>query len=1224
MERYPAVGRHSLSAAAHLLVFWVVHMLVVGSSGAWSAVSKSDCLPYLITSNQKAQLVIASESATIVEPVAATPPPPVQLSRASSPPPPSPPPPQDPVVNRTSEVSTSSQGVFLYLLATYNYASCDAQTGTANYKLQVTLQDCDSFEADTTPSSPVDCKLKQGCVRAASSCYSSCFANILEVLEATFDVSAATAVSNLLVRVDPKAAAALLSSTKQASNIEFLSGSSDNLDDDIKILIGSFDTCIAEAGDGQQMSPFGDGLPGDSLKLIFKLLSDQAYVRTDDVSEEIPVAGYVGGTSSSSASAGSSSRTGAAATAADTLVPVSNLYTLNAETSVERLLDGSGSLLVTTRSHLVPTDYAMEAMDGEPYSFPSVRYSRTMVSASGQLAARFDVTVSELVIPTKNGTENSTTTTTDFSRSAAGGSAGGDGQNKEAAVMRTRYALTMLPAVGLTSNSPPRSSPPLSRILSSSSSGETTTKLPARRRRTLGSTTTRLPASGPADDVEFEDGYDREGHAWVHPPLLLVKDASSITVDSLYPGGKGAAAALKKHTALLAERARRRRRRALDVLHDMGADDETLQQLAGEAGLEWPSKKGFRRRQMQQSTGVFMSFSQYKQITVAGYGFGFEAGFSGDATIDRKPRNVTAGAGVHGYFHVNLFSHWHNNVLKMDYTASMGVTRDNSGTYYNGNPKLRRYFKVLAWALIDDTITFPLKVKATCYDFKSSINFDSDTIWSSSSGSNIFSLEQVTKAGIRLFIIDVVVYLRAGFNLYRAAGTCPYNGRSCVGAGAGIGGYVDGVAELSWNLLIASGRLTAGLTLARPTLTGFAFWTHNMLMYGDSWQPSCYTIDVNVWGLGVDIVYVQKFFWSTKTYNLYHSNGWLFIAWSPYGNDFNCPTWSSTYNMAYTDNLALLDLLSTQPRPPSPRPPSPPLPRPPAPPPAPPRPPNLFPIHKGVDLQFTVSWYDITYADGSPYDASSAAFARAGIIEPDLTLTWIGRTGLNATLSMTPSSSYVWNGASVYPGDNYMVIYWLTGVVNMLGPGLYSICLNTKTPGPVLRVNLDVYCNGTLVKQAWHIWDTNLQDPARISGSPCVCRSSGYVGSYNYNTTSRLGYSYRPPSPPMPPPPQPPPIPPRPPSPSPPPPPLKPPPPRPPPPPSPKPPPPRPPPPPSPLIFIFDYCALNPCRGATCTNLPRLNSWSCGPCPLSLSATTTTLNGVVGPACGRALILTGE
>ncbi|GLI60224.1 hypothetical protein VaNZ11_002310 [Volvox africanus] len=1221
MERYAVAGRHSLSAAARLLVFWVVHVLVVGSSGAWSALGKSDCLPYLITGNQKAQLVIASESATIVEPVAAPPPPTSQLSRAAASPPPSPPPPQDPVVNRTSEVSTSSQGVLLYLLASYQYA-CNTQTRTANYKLQVTLQDCDSFEADTTPSSPIDCKLKQGCLRAASSCYSSCFANILEVLEATFDVSAAAAVSNLSVRVYPKAAAALLSSTKQASSIASLSGSSDHLDDDIKILLGSFDTCIAEAGDGQQTSPFGDGLPGDSLQLIYKLLSDQAYVRTDDVSEEIPVPGFVGGTSSSSASGSSSSgaRAGAAATAAaDTLVPVSNLYKLNAETSVELLPDNSGSLLVTTRSHLVPTDYAMEAMAGDPYSFPTVRYSRTMVSASGQLAARFDLSMSELVIPTKNGTDDNnstTTTTTDFSRSADGSGAGSPGQNKEAAVIRTRYALTMLPAVGLPPNSqPPPPSPPLSRIpIASSSGGETIIKLPARQRRTLSSTNTRLPASGPADDDEFGNGYGREDHAWVHPPLLLVKDASSITVDSLYPGGKGAAAALKKHTAFLAERARRRRRRALELLRDMGTDDGALQQLAEEAGLEWPSKKGFRRRQMQQSVGVFMSFSEYKQITVAGYGFGFEAGFSGDASIDRKPRNVTAGAGVHGYFHVNLFSHWHNNVLKMDYTASMGVTRDNSGTYYNSNPTLKRYFKVLAWALIDNTITFPLKVKATCNDFKSSVNFDSDTIWSSSSGGNVFSLEQVTKAGIRLFFIDVVVYLRAGFNLYRAAGTCPYNGHSCVGAGAGIGGYVDGVAELSWNLIIASGRLTAALTLARPTLTGFAFWTHNMLMYGDSWQPSCYTIDVNVWGLGVDIVYVQKFFWSTKTYNLYHSNGWLFITWSPYGNGFNCPTWSNTYNIAYTDNLALVDLLSTQPRPPSPRPPSPPSPRPPVPPPSPPRPPNLFPVQKGADLQFTVSWYDITYADGSSYDSSPSA--RAGVIEPDLTLTWFGPTS-NATLSVTSSLPFssAKTGATVVPGDNYVVIYWFTGSINALGSGLYSVCFNSKVIGPVLRVNLDTYCNGTLVKQAWHILDTNLQDPARTPGSPCVCRASGYVGSYNYNTTSRLGYANHPPSPPPPRPPRQPSSP-NPPPPSPPPPP-----------PSPNPPPPRPPPSPAPsppLIFLFDYCSLNPCRGATCTNLPKLNTWSCGPCPPLLVAAKTTLNGVVGPACTRALLLTGN
>ncbi|GIL89245.1 hypothetical protein Vretifemale_17094 [Volvox reticuliferus] len=1208
MERHPVDRR--LSAAAHFLAFLGMHLLLVGcSSGVWSAaVVESACLPYIVTGNQKAQLVIASERATIVEPVVAPPPPPPQLlARASSPPP------KDPVINRTSEVSTSSQGIFLYLLASFQYVSCNAKTEAASYRLQVALQDCDSFEADTTPSSPTECSLRAGCLRAASSCYSNCFANILSVLEATFDVGAAAAVTNLSVRVDPKAAAALLSSTAAAS----LYGSSDHLDDDVKVLLGALDTCISEAGGGQptsSSSPFGDsGIQGDSLQLIFKLLSDQAYVRTDDVSEEIPVAGYVGGISASAAASGTNSRTAsAAAAAADALVTVSNLYKLNAETTVEALRDGSGSLLITTRSHLVPTDYAMEAMGGAPYSFPTVRYSRTMLSASGQLAARFDLSMSELIIPTKNGTETTnttdttgtTSTTQDFSRSTnSDGGGGSSGQNKEAAVIRTRYALTMLPAAEISSSRSPSPPPPGSRFVTTTATDIETVLNVTADRRTLGSTTLLLASSDPDDDV-LENGYGgADGHAWEEPPLLLVEGVSSITVDSLYPGGKGAAAALKRHTAFLAERARRRHRRALQALENMGADDETLRQLAREAGLEWPSKKGFRRRKMQQSTGIFMSFNQYKEINVAGYGFGFQAGFSGDASIERRPRNVTAGAGVHGYFHVNLFSHWYNDVLKMDYTASMGVTRDNSGTYQNGNPKFRRYFKVIAWALVDDVSTYTLKSRPSCTDFKSAANFDADTIWSSSSN-NIFSLEQVTKAGIHLFIIDVVVYLRAGFNLYRAAGTCPYTGHSCVGAGAGIGGYVDGVAELSWNLILASGQLTAGLTLARPTLTGFAFWTHNMLMYGDSWQPTCYTVDVNVWGLGVDITYVQKILWVKKTYELYHSNGWLFISWSPYGNGFNCPTWSSTYNMDYTDNLALADYLSTQPsppRPPPPRPPSPPSPRPPQPPRPPPR---QFPVQKGADLQFTVSWEDITYVDS--VDDASAGKSFTVIYEPDLALTWIGQTS-NATLSVTslvPFSSVI--GASVLPGDNYVTIYWMTGSTSAPNPGLYNLCFFSKTPGPVLKVSMEVYWKGTLVKQVWHIWDTQLQGlGGRPPGSPCVCQAPGYVGSYNYNTTARLGYFYRPPpspTPPSPPPPSPKPPSPKPPSPS----------------PKPPPPPPRPPPSPAPSpprIFAYDFCLMNPCRGATCINLPKFNSWSCGVCPRFSYATTITLNGVVGPSC---------
>ncbi|GLI61894.1 hypothetical protein VaNZ11_004410, partial [Volvox africanus] len=112
----------------------------------------------------------------------------------------------------------------------------------------------------------------------------------------------------------------------------------------------------------------------ESVYGMFRLLSDQAHVRMDNVSEEIPVLSYGGMGGSNGADDGSPPPSppppGSPAGDKYERVETPGFYVQNAETKVTPASD-DGSQRVTTVRNVVPTDAAHEAFQGNPYSIPA-------------------------------------------------------------------------------------------------------------------------------------------------------------------------------------------------------------------------------------------------------------------------------------------------------------------------------------------------------------------------------------------------------------------------------------------------------------------------------------------------------------------------------------------------------------------------------------------------------------------------------------------------------------------------------------------------------------------------------------------------------------------------------------------------------------------------------------------------------------------------------------
>ncbi len=57
------------------------------------------------------------------------------------------------------------------------------------------------------------------------------------------------------------------------------------------------------------------------------------------------------------------------------------------------------------------------------------------------------------------------------------------------------------------------------------------------------------------------------------------------------------------------------------------------------------------------------------------------------------------------------------------------------------------------------------------------------------------------------------------------------------------------------NALVASLTVDASILLARPSLTGYAFWTEAMAAYARVYDPSCTSLTLSVYGLDIKISY---------------------------------------------------------------------------------------------------------------------------------------------------------------------------------------------------------------------------------------------------------------------------------------------------------------------------------------------------------------------------------
>ncbi|PNH01386.1 hypothetical protein TSOC_012735, partial [Tetrabaena socialis] len=82
--------------------------------------------------------------------------------------------------------------------------------------------------------------------------------------------------------------------------------------------------------------------------------------------------------------------------------------------------------------------------------------------------------------------------------------------------------------------------------------------------------------------------------------------------------------------------------------------------------------------------------------------------------------------------------------------------------------------------------------------------------------------------------------------------------RTMIGAGAAFSGSLEGYVSGGVDIFIASITAEASITVAQPSITGFAMWSPAMATYGTGIEPSCYATTLNVQGLQVQISYTKS------------------------------------------------------------------------------------------------------------------------------------------------------------------------------------------------------------------------------------------------------------------------------------------------------------------------------------------------------------------------------
>lgn len=69
---------------------------------------------------------------------------------------------------------------------------------------------------------------------------------------------------------------------------------------------------------------------------------------------------------------------------------------------------------------------------------------------------------------------------------------------------------------------------------------------------------------------------------------------------------------------------------------------------------------------------------------------------------------------------------------------------------------------------------------------------------------------------------------------------------------------VTGVVSAGFDVWLASLTVNAGITVARPSLTGYALWTSAMAAYARLVEPSCVSLTLSVHGLDIQISYTTS------------------------------------------------------------------------------------------------------------------------------------------------------------------------------------------------------------------------------------------------------------------------------------------------------------------------------------------------------------------------------
>ncbi|KAG2443677.1 hypothetical protein HXX76_002025 [Chlamydomonas incerta] len=338
-----------------------------------------------------------------------------------------------------------------------------------------------------------------------------------------------------------------------------------------------------------------------SLQRVFDMLARQSHARFANVSEQLPVPS----------------------------LQSDSLYVFNSESTLSEPRADGTQLLIEKR-FLVPTDEIYEAMDGGAFDIPAGGASRTLISSSGTVTARADMTVTEFVVPASDG--------------SGGGTAGNQTQ------MSIHAENTNMPAAGNTSSNA---------TFSNSSSAVVT------RTRVL-VTLYKLPAdasvSGGADD---ESGGVADPGALLSAATDMAASLSKLSIDAIYPG-KSYSSFISGWKGQLEDNRRRRRRVALQALEDSLLASSTEPATNATSNIATNSSLAHRRRMLYWNK-VNM-YDQYRNTWISGREFGVGVYLNRWHGISRwNSREFEAGLSVDGginvvYYRGGYYNVWEYNI----------------------------------------------------------------------------------------------------------------------------------------------------------------------------------------------------------------------------------------------------------------------------------------------------------------------------------------------------------------------------------------------------------------------------------------------------------------------------------------------------------------------------------------------------------------------------------